>query len=151
MEDMDISISRAFNHYGPRQRPEFLIPSIMLRLLRSQTLEMGNPNPTRDFTYVTDIINGYVLLGERGKSSEIYHFSSGEERSVREIVETIVNISSTNPTIHWNPDARRVDIARSLGDSSKARKALGWNPTVSFEEGIKTTLDWYRSHQVVEA
>jgi CDP-glucose 4,6-dehydratase len=151
MEDMDISISRAFNHYGPGQRPEFLIPSIILRLLKEQTLEMGNPVPTRDFTYVDDIARGYVLLGERGKSSEIYHFSSGEERSVRQIVDTIVNLSSMNPVIRWNPDARRVDISRSLGDSSKAKRLLGWSPRVTFEEGVKTTIDWYRSHQSAEA
>jgi nucleoside-diphosphate-sugar epimerase len=151
MEGMDISISRAFNHYGPGQRPEFLIPSIILRLLGGQLLEMGNPAPTRDFTYVDDIVRGYVLLGERGKSSEIYHFSSGEERSVRQIVDTIVGLSSTRPIIHWNPDARRVDISRSLGDYSKARKTLGWSPRMSFEEGVKNTIDWYRSHQVAEA
>jgi CDP-glucose 4,6-dehydratase len=146
MEGMDISISRAFNHYGPGQRSEFLIPSIILRLLKGENLEMGNPNPTRDFTYVDDIVRGYVLLGERGKSSEIYHFSSGQERSVQQIVNTIVKMSSKNPVIRWNPDARRVDISRSLGDSSKARKAFGWDPKVSFEEGVKTTIDWYRLH-----
>jgi nucleoside-diphosphate-sugar epimerase len=151
MEGMDISISRAFNHYGPGQRPEFLIPSIILRLLKEQILEMGNPAPTRDCTYVDDIVRGYALLGELGKSSEIYHFSSGEERSVREIVDTIVNLSSTKPVIRWNPDARRVDISRSLGDYSKARKTLGWSPRIPFEEGVKTTIGWYRSHQNTEA
>jgi nucleoside-diphosphate-sugar epimerase len=151
MEGMDISISRAFNHYGPGQRPEFLIPFIILRLLKGQTLEMGNPTPTRDFTHVDDIIRGYLLLGERGKSSEIYHFSSGEERSVRQIVDMNVKLSATNPMVLWDPDARRVDISRSLGDSSKARKILGWSPRISFEEGVKTTIDWYRSHPNTEA
>lgn len=150
MYDMNISISRAFNHYGPRQRPEFLIPSIILKLLTDVPLEMGNPTPTRDFTYVDDVVKGYLLLAERGKSSHVYHFSSGIERSVKQIVDTIVKISGSEPQIRWNPDARRVDIPRSLGDYSKAKKELGWNPRVPFEEGIKSALAWYREHPDVE-
>ncbi len=145
MHGMDISISRAFNHYGPYQRPDFLVPSIILRLLRGERLAMGNPTPTRDFSYVDDIVRGYTLLAEKGKSSEIYHFSSGEERSVQEIVETIMKISGVKSQVHWNPEARRVDIPRSVGDYSKARKELGWTPRVDFEDGMKKTVAWYRS------
>src|SRR3989475_5867298 len=92
MYEMDISISRAFNHFGPRQRPDFLIPSVILRLLKREPLKMGNPRPTRDFAYVDDIIRGYALLGEKGESSEVYHFCSGIERTVREIAETIAEV-----------------------------------------------------------
>src|SRR2546427_1942591 len=142
---MNISISRAFNHYGPYQRPDFLVPSIILRLLRGEKLAMGNPTPTRDFSYVEDIVRGYALLAEKGQSSEIYHFSSGKERSVQEIVETIMKISGIKSDVHWNPEARRVDIPRSVGDYSKARKELGWTPHVDFEDGMKKTVAWYRS------
>ena len=145
MHGMDISISRAFNHYGPYQRPDFLVPSIVLRLLKREKLAMGNPLPTRDFSYVDDIVRGYALLAEKGRSSEIYHFSSGRERSVQEIVETIMKISGIKSEVHWNPDARRVDIPRSVGDYSKARKDLGWIPRVDFEDGMKKTVAWYRS------
>ncbi len=145
MYGMNISISRAFNHYGPHQRPDFLVPSIILRLLRGEKLSMGNPTPTRDFAYVDDIVRGYALLAERGRSSEIYHFSSAKERSVQEIVETIMKISGVKSVAYWNPDARRVDIPRSWGDSSKATKELDWRPRIDFEDGIKKTVAWYRS------
>jgi len=145
MHGMDISISRAFNHYGPYQRPDFLVPSIILRLLRGEKLAMGSPTPTRDFSYVEDIIRGYALLAEKGQSLEIYHFSSGKERSVQEIVETIMKISGVKSEVHWNPEARRVDIPRSVGDSSKANRELGWTPRIDFEEGMKKTVAWYRS------
>jgi dTDP-glucose 4,6-dehydratase len=145
MYGMHISISRAFNHSGPYQRPDFLIPSIILRLLRGEKLSMGNPKPTRDFAYVDDVVRGYVLLAEKGRSSEIYHFSSGVERSVEEIVDTIMRVSGGKSELHWNPDARRVDIPRSVGDHAKATKELGWTPRVDFEDGIKRTVAWYRS------
>src|SRR5260370_38806569 len=145
MYGMDISISRAFNHYGPYQRPDFLLPSIILRLLKGEKLAMGNPSPTRDFSYVDDIVRGYALLAEKGRSAEIYYFSSGEERSVQQIVETIMKISGVKSEVHWNPDARRVDIPRSVGDYSEAEKKLGWTPRVDFEDGMKKTVAWYRS------
>jgi dTDP-glucose 4,6-dehydratase len=145
MYGMNISISRAFNHYGPYQRPDFLVPSIILRLLRGEKLAMGNPTPTRDFSYVDDIVRGYASLAEKGRSSEIYHFSSGIEKTVEEIAETIMKISGVKSEVHWNPDARRVDIPRSLGDHSKATKELGWKPRVDFEDGIKKTVAWYKS------
>ena len=145
MHGMDISISRAFTHSGPYQRPDFLVPSIILRLLRREMLAMGNPTPTRDFSYVDDIVRGYTLLAEKGRSSEIYHLASAEERSVREIVETIMKVSGVKSEVHWNPDARRVDIPRSVGDYSKAKRELGWSPQVGFEEGLKKTVAWYRS------
>src|SRR5947208_493976 len=145
MYGMNISISRAFNHYGPYQRPDFLIPSIILRLLKREQLQMGNPLPTRDFAFVEDIVRGYALLAENGRSSEIYHFSSGIERSVREIVKTVMRISGTTTKVLWNSDARRVDIPRSVGDSSKAREELGWRPQVGFEDGMEKTIAWYRS------
>jgi len=145
MHGMDISISRAFNHYGPYQRPDFLVPSIILRLLKGEKLAMGNPSPTRDFSYVEDIVRGYALLAEKGRSSEIYHFSSGQEKSVQEIVGTIMRISGVKSEVHWNPEARRVDIPRSVGDYSKAKGELGWTPRVDFEDGMKKTVAWYRS------
>jgi len=145
MYGMNISISRAFNHYGPYQRPDFLVPSIILRLLQGERLAMGNPTPTRDFSYVEDIVRGYLLLAEKGRSSEIYHFSSGVERSVQEIVHFIRKILGAKSEVQWNPDARRVDISRSVGDYSKAQKELGWKPKVDFEEGMKKTVAWYRS------
>src|SRR6266566_366189 len=145
MYGMNISISRAFNHYGPFQRPDFLIPSIILRLLKREKLAMGNPTPTRDFAYVDDVVRGYALLAEKGRSSEIYQFSSARERSVQEIVETIMKISGVRSEVYWNPDARRVDIPRSLGDYSKSTRELGWKPRVDFEDGLKKTVAWYRS------
>jgi nucleoside-diphosphate-sugar epimerase len=145
MYEMDISISRAFNHFGPRQKSDFLIPSIVLRLLRRQNLEMGNPTPTRDFSYVDDIVRGYCLLAEHGKPSGIYHFGSGIERSVKQIVDDVAAAAGVQHSVKWNPDARRVDIPRSVADSSKSRRELGWKPRISFDDGLKKTIAWYGS------
>jgi nucleoside-diphosphate-sugar epimerase len=142
---MDVSISRAFNHFGPRQREEFLIPTVIAKLIRGEKLVLGNPEPTRDYSYVSDIVNGYLLLGEHGEPGQVYQFCSGIERSVKTIVEDIIEIGGFDAQIEWNPTARRVDIPRSFGSYSKAKKELGWEPSIPFEEGIKNTIAWYKS------
>ena len=84
-------------------------------------------------------------MAENGKRSGIYHFCSGIERSVQQIVDSIVELSGVKASTRWNPDARKVDIPRSVGDYSKARKELGWRPRIEFEDGVKKTIAWYRT------
>jgi len=94
---------------------------------------------------VDDIVRGYCLLAENGARSGIYHFCSGIERSVQQIVDSIVKLSGARARMRWNPDARKVDIPRSVGDYSKARKELGWKPRIEFEDGVKKAIAWYRA------
>lgn len=145
MFDLDSVIARSFNHFGPRQREEFLIPTIITKCLRGGEVELGNPKPTRDYSHVSDIVNGYMLLAEKGRAGEVYHLASGVERTTESIANDIVRIGGFNVKLRWHPEARKVDLPRSVGDASKARRELGWKPQVAFEEGIKRTVDYYRS------
>ncbi len=145
MFGLDVTISRAFNHFGPGQRGEFLIPTVVSKLLGKQSLQLGNPRPTRDYTYVEDIIRGYVALADKGKSGEIYHLCSGKERTIQQIVDKIIEISDSDLQVSWDPEARRVDIPRSVGSFQKVTKELGWEPRISFEEGIRRTIESYLS------
>ena len=63
---------------------------------------------------------------------------------MKQIVDTVTEINGTRPHVQWNPGARRVDIPRSVGDYSKARRELGWQPRVRFEDGVKKAIGWYR-------
>jgi len=144
MFGLDVLISRAFNHFGPRQRQEFLIPEVITKLLREDELTLGNPKPTRDYSYVKDVVRGYLLLAQHGQPDEVYHFCTGVERSVKEILETIIRVGGFSSEPKWNPAHRKVDIPRSYGDFSKAKRELGWEPKVSFEEGIRKTIEWYK-------
>ncbi len=147
MYGMNVIILRPFNHYGPGQRSDFLIPDVILRLLKRRELQLRNPNSTRDFTYVDDVVRGYLLLAEKGESTQTYQLASGVERSVRNIVDTIAKMSGQRSEVKFTPEPSRVDISRSVGDYSKASKLTGWRPEVSFEDGIKRTLAWYQ-HQL---
>jgi nucleoside-diphosphate-sugar epimerase len=144
---VDVSISRAFNHYGPRQRPDFLIPQVIMRLLTGKSLQLRNPASTRDFSYVDDIIRGYCLLAETGGPGEIYHLCSGDERSVQNTVETILKITGSRSNDYLDSASPTLDVSRSVGDYSKAKNQLGWTPRISFEDGLRKTVEWYKDHR----
>lgn len=139
-----IVFSRSFAKFGPGQSTQFLIPNIITQLLKGGEVRLGDPRPTRDYTYVVDVVRGYMKLLESGCSGETYHLSSGVERAVSEIAETIARICQIPLHSVWNPGFRSIDIIRQVGDSSKARTELGWQPQVSFEEGLQWTIEWWR-------
>jgi nucleoside-diphosphate-sugar epimerase len=141
---LDVTISRAFNHYGPRQRTDFLIPEVIMKLINNEQVELRNPRSTRDFSYVDDIVRGYALLAEKGRPGEIYHLCSGIERSVKDVVDTIATVGGFKANISIPAGPSTVEVSRSVGDYSKANNELDWSPRIDFEPGIKTTLASYQ-------
>lgn len=150
-EGFNIVITRAFNHFGPGQTGDFLVPRILTQIFKGQNPLLGSSHPTRDYSYVTDIVRGYVLAADKGEKGEVYHFSSGKEISIgdfsNKIIEIAVKEFDVNPHIKpiWT-ESRKLDIDRSYGDSSKARKELNWKPEISLEEGIRLTLKWWKEN-----
>ncbi len=145
-EGLDTVISRAFNHYGPWQIGDFFIPKVITQVLRSRNPVLGNPNPTRDYSYVKDIVKGYMLAAEFGKPSSIYNLCSGEEISMGELCHKIIELSGIKNVKPIWKSKRKLDISRSFGDYSKAKKELGWVPKMSLEEGLKKTIEWWKQH-----
>lgn len=146
LEGFDIVITRAFNHYGPGQIGDFFIPKTIKQLLRGETPMLGNPNTKRDYSYVKDIVEGYLLAGEKGKKGEIYHFSSGKETSIGDMYKKVAEAcGAKNKEAVWR-DFRKQDISRLFGESTKAKKDLGWETRTSIEEGLRLTVDWWRKH-----
>ncbi len=144
--ELDIVISRAFNHFGPRQRSSWLIPKIIMQVIRDGKVQLGG-NTTRDFSYVADIVNGYRLVMEKGKRGEVYQLCSWVERSVKEIVEDVLNITGKTDIPVTFATPRSADILRSYGSAVKARSVLGWSPRVPWSEGLRRTIKWYQERQ----
>jgi dTDP-glucose 4,6-dehydratase len=136
--------SRAFAKFGPGQSTQFLISNIVSQLLQGEAVHLGDPLPTRDYTYIADLVQGYMRILEKGRPGEIYHLSSGVERSVSEIYETISRLCGARVPPVWNSAFRAIDIARQVGDSTKVRAELGWQPDVDFEKGLQLTIEWWR-------
>jgi len=140
--DLDIVFSRAFNHFGERQRGAWLIPKVIRQALRSKVINLGAGTPTRDFTYVKDTMRGYVAIAEKGKRGEVYNLCSGVERSVKSIVDDIVEMTHFDGPVNWGTP-RPADMNRNVGTYEKAKRELGWTPQVSWEEGLEQTVRWY--------
>lgn len=141
-----IAIARLFNAYGPRQHPDFVIPSIIKSALTQDSLTLGNLTPTRDFTYVDDIVEALLCLAETGEG--IYNVASGVEVSIETLVARVAEVLGKPLTVSSQRAQRRsaaVEIERMWADNSRI-KALGWAPRVSLIDGLAKTIAWYRDH-----
>jgi len=137
---VNTAIIRPFNIYGPGQHESFLIPSIIKQASGSDVIEVGNLEPTRDFIYITDVVAGFLKIAESG--SGVYNIGSGVEVKVGDLVRKIVRI--VNPDIEIRSVAKRqrsggVEMPRLCADVSRL-KAIGWEPKVGMEDGLKTMI-----------
>ena len=149
---LPVSIARPFNTYGPRQSLRAVIPTIILQALNgSAQLSLGSLRPTRDFSYVTDIVSGLIAVLDSPRSvGETINLGSGFEISIGDVVgmvETITgkkfSVSTDNARIR--PDDSEVE--RLCCDAGKAKKLLAWQPRFygikGFKTGLEKTITWY--------
>jgi nucleoside-diphosphate-sugar epimerase len=138
---------RPFNAYGPAQSPDRIIPEIIVRAARRQELKMTTGRQTREFNYVEDLVEGFVLAGTvPGVEGLVINLGGGEEVAIRDLAVTILDLMG-NPVeaqLGALPD-RPTEIWRMFCDSTRAREVLGWKPVHSLADGLAKTIDWYRS------
>ena len=132
-------ILRPFNIYGPRQDKNFLIPSIMAQL-RTGKIELKDPEPKRDFVYISDILDAYIKAGEFKGDFEVFNIGSGKSYSVKEIVDKIVHLYGKEVKVTYKYERRKNEIMDTVADIRKAKKLLGWKPKTSLEKGIEKCL-----------
>jgi nucleoside-diphosphate-sugar epimerase len=141
---------RYFNVFGPRQDPSSpysgVISVFATALLDGRSPKIyGDGEQTRDFTYVANVVDGVLRACEApGVSGEIINVATGGRISLNELFRTMRELigGSIEPTYS---DPRPGDVRDSQADISKARRLLGYEPTVSFEEGLRRTVEWYRT------
>ncbi|MEN9390415.1 MAG: hypothetical protein RLZZ283_515 [Candidatus Parcubacteria bacterium] len=140
----DTVVLRFMNVYGPGQSITggygAIIPVALDKLARSEVLTVsGDGTQTRDFVYVTDVVDACIRAAEQGKPGETYLVASGVETSINDIVQAI-NAAGKSLTHTYGP-ARAGDINRSVGDASYAKRELGWEARTSITEGIRRILE----------
>jgi GDP-4-dehydro-6-deoxy-D-mannose reductase len=119
---------------------------------RPAVLETGNLTPRRDLTDVRDIVRGYLLLLERGRSGEAYNLGVGEAPSMREVIERLMALSGIRSEIRSRGELRReVETAVLRADSSMAQRETGWSPKFSLEQTLGDILDYWRSQELPES
>jgi GDP-L-fucose synthase len=143
------------NLYGPRDNfnPDHghVIPGLLTKISnairnKEDTIEAwGDGSPTREFLYVDDMADACIWLMKNYNQSEFVNIGSDEELSIKYLAERLCKEMGFQGTIVWNTEKPNGTPRRKL-DNSKL-KELGWNPKISFDEGIKRTVEWFKKHK----
>lgn len=146
LNNMNIIMLRFFTVYGPKQRPDLAINKFTRLMLNGEEIPMyGDGLTFRDYTYVDDIVDGickscdYVMNHEN--VYEILNIGSNNPISLKEMINTIGKVLNVEPKIKQLP-MQPGDVDRTYACIDKAKKLLGYNPTISFEDGIKKFVEW---------
>ena len=142
---------RFFNVFGPRQSLEndyaVVIPKFIVSLLKKESPPVyGDGTQSRDFTYVENVVEGSILASQvPGVSGEVFNLALGEEHTVLDLLHELNKIMGLSVKPAFKPH-RAGDVKRTLADSSKAAKLLGWTGRIRFVEGLQKTVDWFRAN-----
>jgi len=149
--DVPAVIIRPFNCFGPRVTQPYIIPEIITQIIHDKkTLNLGNIESKRDFTYVSDTARGIITALFSDKAiGETINLGTGKTWKIKQIVKIIASLE--NKEIEISQDKKRLrpyDVNVLICDNKKAKKLLCWEPKVSFKEGLKLTLKWLKENQV---
>ncbi|MGQ0713215.1 MAG: GDP-mannose 4,6-dehydratase [Gemmatimonadaceae bacterium] len=145
-----VSIARPFNTYGPRQSARAVIPAIIVQALTQDHVMLGATFPTRDLNFVADTVDGFLRIGEaEGSIGEVINLATSREVSVGDLAAAIIRQVGRDIPIVFDatrvrPDASEVE--RLMGDASKAKQLVEWEPRHSLDEGLRITIEWIRQH-----
>jgi len=146
--DLPVTTIRPFNTYGPRQSARAVIPTIIYQALNSKRIVLGSLDPTRDFTFITDTVDGFVKIAESQKSiGKVINIGSNTEISVGNLASKIISLLGADARIASVNDRKRPpnsEVERLLCNNKKAKDLLGWEPHVNLGKGLIQTIEWIK-------
>ncbi|HET8913495.1 MAG TPA: UDP-glucuronic acid decarboxylase family protein [Ktedonobacteraceae bacterium] len=152
--NLNARIVRIFNTYGPNSQINDgrMIPNFVTQSLRNQPLTIfGDGKITRSICFVSDMVEGLIAaMFQPQTAGEVFNLGNTEEHTVLEFAQTIIRLCNASSEIIFEPN-RIDDPERRRPDISKAKHVLGWEPTVSMEEGLARTIAWFSQHLSVAA
>jgi GDP-4-dehydro-6-deoxy-D-mannose reductase len=149
----DVVRTRGFNHTGPRRPAIFVCSDFAKQIVdiergvRDPVIRVGNLEARRDFTDVRDIVRGYWLALEKGKSGEVYNLCSGTSYRIREILDMLLSLAGVKAEVRQ--DAARLrpsDVPHLEGSNDKFRADTGWKLEIPFEQTLGDLLDFWRNN-----
>jgi len=146
--DLEISLARCTAIFGPHDNFDLktchVVPALIKRILSNENpfTAWGSPDVVRDFLYVKDVVEGSLLILEKGKSMRPYNLGYGGGITIGEILNSILKITGKTPEINWD-DSKPTTIPFRAVDIDRIQNELGFMPKYTFEQGIKETIDWY--------
>jgi len=149
-------VTRMFNNYGPRQNPRYVTGTIITQALEREEIELGQLDPLRDFCFCTDGVRGHLTVAAQGIPGDVYVYGQGENISMADWTALIIRIGEENgfwpagrhvvsTAARYRPGASEV-MALRVGHEKLTRET-GWEPKVSWEEGVLRTIRWYAENR----
>jgi dTDP-glucose 4,6-dehydratase len=149
-------VTRMFNNYGPRQNPRYVTGTIVTQALERDEIELGQLDPLSDFCFCTDGVRGHLTVAAQGIPGDVYVYGQGENISMADWADLIIKTGEANgywpagrevvsTAARYRPGASEV-MALRVGYEKLARET-GWEPKVSWEEGVLRTIRWYAENR----
>ena len=143
--DISISCIRFFTVYGPRQRPDMAIHKFTKLIDQGKKVPIfGDGNSQRDYTYISDIIDGLCSAIEYCQGYEIYNLGDSRTVELKEVIQHIENLLNKKARLDFKP-FQAGDVWITYADISKAKAQLKYQPKIMFEKGMQNFIDWYKS------
>ena len=143
---------RPFNTFGPRQSARAVIPTIISQCLSQDRIKLGSLTPTRDLNFVSNTVDGFIKAAEAPQEKALgqtINLGSNREISVGDLAKAIIAIVGRPVEIVVDDQRLRPaksEVERLLADNRLAKKLIGWEPKIRFEDGLKTTVEWMKSN-----
>lgn len=147
---LPVTTVRPFNTFGPRQSARAVIPAIITQALTGSTIHIGNTEARRDFTFVDDTVRGFLLAACADHvEGQTVNLGTGREIQVGDLARLVID--KVGHPVDLVVDAARLrpersEVQRLVSDNSLAKRLLGWEPQVEFEEGLERTIRWIGDH-----
>ena len=146
-QKIPVIILRQFNVYGPRETQPYIIPEIITQLNKGSSLHLGNITARRDFTYVEDAARGAIgLMKHKEAEGQVFNMGTGIDHSIEDIAKIIGEIMGYDKigiTVDKNR-LRPLDVQQLQCNNFKMQKLTGWEPKVSFKEGLRLTVEHFK-------
>jgi len=147
---------RYFNVYGPRMDAHGAYTEVFIRWMEriangQSPVIFGDGSQTMDFVHVTDVARANILAAQADATDEVFNVASGQETSLETVAETLLRIMGSSMTPEHAPERRVNPVPRRLADIARAKAGLGFESSVTLDEGMKSLVEWWRKERLARA
>jgi len=144
--NIQIVTIRPFHVYGPYERSNRLIPSLIRNMLNDKKVKLVSPKVSRDMIYISDVVNFYIMVAnKKNLKGEIFNLGSGKKTTIKEIYNLLKKITNYKVKNYWGSMKNRYwDQSIWYSNNSYVKTKLNWKPEVSLKKGLANTVNWYK-------
>lgn len=149
-----LSTLRLYSVYGPYEEPTRLMPTLIIRGLHGELPPLVNPDVARDYVYLEDVIDAYLLAATTPgqELGAVYNVGTGVQTSLRQVVDVACRVLHVTTAPKWGSmPNRQWDTTVWVADNRKIREALGWEPKYTFEKGFRSMVNWFAENPAIQS